>query len=149
MKYLVYLILLFPLASSAQSHWDQRAWKTETIGFGCGYGGESTTPVHQALRLLFDQNYYTIRQWLFSEKTYEQFLAVFMLEKLKKKKKLILSQAEINQIALIKMSDNKIYVCSGCTYRDEVSLRQLLDKKNKHLIYKSAETWFKMYSKFF
>ena len=118
------------------------------VGFGCGIGGMMTQAVWDMIDLLKDNDYLAIREKLFSQHDADLFIAVIVNEGLTKKKKIVLTDREIDQIKKMRNLENVIPVCSGCGYWDQVSVKTLLNKKEKHLIYRHAKSWFKFYYKF-
>ena len=144
MKKLIYfLFFLIPFLSNGQYDWDSKNWDKESLGFGCSVGGTSTKPVIEMLIFFVNKDFKKIKINLKSKLAADRFLAVFLLEKLKKKKELQLNETELELIEEIKKSEELVPVCSGCSYWTEVPLNKLLNKN--HHIYKSAENWFKHY----
>jgi len=142
------LILFFfitPLISNAQPGWEKGDWENRAIGFWCSVGGSSTGLVVDMSDLFVSQDFDGIKEKLESKKAGERFLAAFLLERLEQKKKLNLDESEIEKIREIKKSEERVPVCSGCTYWERVPLNELMNKN--HVIYRSAESWFKIYYK--
>ncbi len=54
-------------------------------------------------------------------------------------------KSELKKIDKIKTLTELVPVCSGCGYWKTIPLNELWNKK--HPIYKSAESWFKLYYK--
>ena len=139
------LIIILPFISNAQFDFDDKDWEKKTIGFGCGAGGSMTDLTSDFHYLFATKDFNGIKDKLNSKILGEKFLASFTLEKLKKKKELDLTDLELEKIEKTKMLTELVPVCSGCTYWKTVSINELWNKK--HPIYKSAESWFKLYYK--
>lgn len=113
----------------------------EMVGFGCGYAGSLTPAVQEMVQQLKEGDHTSIRKNLYSKEAAHQFLAVVVLEYLAEQDMLTLDQEEHSQISHIKLSENQVSVCSGCTYWDSVSLKELLDTNIRHFITNSAQHW--------
>lgn len=146
-NFLSILAVFISLNISAQYNWDSANWDKKSIGFGCSYSAEMTQPVIHLMHLMMDEDYEGMRKLLFSRMPANQFIGVFVVEKMVAKKKIELTEAEKAQINKIRESKDLVPVCAGCTYWDEVPLRTLLDKENKHVIYGAAEGWYNHYQK--
>jgi hypothetical protein len=108
-----------------------------------------TQPVLDIMDPFLNKDFNNIRRTLNSDLPADQFLAVFLLEHLEKKKQLELSATELEQIKKIKSSYELVPVCAGCTYWKEQPLNEIFQTKDKHVIYRSAEYWFKTYYKIY
>lgn len=143
MRFLATIFVVFcSFDSMAQYDWDSKNWDRKSLGFGCGIGGQMTKPVSRVSKLLTKRNFKKLRQLLFSEVTSEQYLSTFVLEKLSDKGILKLSDIEQNKIQKIKSSEQKVPICSGCTYWDERPLNELFDVKTKDIVSVAADNWF-------
>jgi hypothetical protein len=104
--------------------------KKKMIGFGCYYAGQPTKTVVEITKLLEDKKYKRISDLLTSGHEGEKCLATISLEKLSALGHYELSDNEKKLIDKIKKSDDKVSVCSGCTYFDKVSLKDIFTKDN-------------------
>lgn len=138
---LKYLLFIFLFGSITNTYSQSDTFKKE-IGFGCGASGTDTYPVAKMTRLLAKKKYAKIRKLLFKKRPVNQFLAVFVLERLVQKKKLLLSEKEIRRIEQIKKSVHIVRVCYGCIYQDKMTLRLLFERIKEHKFYLGAEGWF-------
>jgi hypothetical protein len=146
---LTLVILAFLISQNlfAQHDWKSANWNKGSIGFGCGINADMTIPVINMSKLLIEKDFKSIKDSLFSNTPANQFITVFVLEKLKKKKIVVLDSLEEAQIKIIKNSENLVSVCAGCNYFGDVPLKTLLDPKEDHVIYRDAGYWFKHYYK--
>lgn len=133
------------LQSFAQENWDQLKWFQQGIGFGCSVNAEMSKPVWEVGLSLAERDFDTIRALLYSDVPGYQFMAVFVLQNLSRKKEIKLEESEWERIEQIKNNGDPVLVCAGCTYWDEVPLKILLDQRKKHVIYKNADSWFRIY----
>lgn len=97
----------------------------EMVGFACSFSGMPSKPVIKVEELLRKENYLQISKLLSSRNPAEQYLAVVVLEKLKRSDRYQISDSEWKLILEIKNSRQPVSVCSGCTYWNVVSLRDL------------------------
>ncbi|MBX2897928.1 MAG: hypothetical protein KF763_20970 [Cyclobacteriaceae bacterium] len=141
------LILLISFDSLAQHNWDSKDWNKESLGFGCSVDGQQTKPVLKMTGYLADRKFEKIREALNSDLPADQFLATYLMEKLRDKKELEISEKELERIQEIKSSDKKVPICSGCTLWTEMPLSSLFDTKTKEIISISADSWFDHYYK--
>ena len=149
-KYLLNIALILTFfTANAQFNWNSKNWNKKSLGFGCSVDGSMTKPVMKIIDPFLNKDFGKIRRTLESELPADQFLAVFLLEHLEKKKEIELTSVELERIQQLKSSTELVPVCSGCTYWDEQPLNELLQTKNKHVIYQSAEYWFKNYYKIY
>jgi len=142
-------LILTSVVANAQFNWDSKNWDKTSLGFGCSVDASMTKPVTNIVDPFLNKDFDIIRRNLNSDLPADQFLAVFLLENLEKKKELELSADELERIEQIKFSTDLVPVCAGCTYWDEQPLNELFQTKNKHVIYRSAENWFKTYYKIY
>ncbi|MBL4643495.1 MAG: hypothetical protein JKY44_07890 [Flavobacteriaceae bacterium] len=105
--------------------------KNEMVGFACYFAGQPSKAVQKVTTKLNNKKYDAIAKLLTSDNKAERYLAVISIEKLAKLNKYNLNETEKNLIAKIKQSDELVSVCSGCTYFEKVSLKELLTKKKK------------------
>lgn len=111
------------------------------IGFGCFVGGSASETVHKMEILLKEKKYNKIKLSLFSKKVSEKFISVAICEKLKLKKIIYTNKNEIKQINRIKKSSDSLSFCSGCTYFEKFSSKDLF-KNKEHFYWKSFNLWF-------
>lgn len=100
------------------------------VGFGCGFGGELSRPVKKVSKLIDKEKYNEIIKLLDSDNNAERFLAVVVCEKLSELKKLIISNEMKNKISIAYKSNAFVSVCSGCTYWDNLTLKNMLEAEN-------------------
>ena len=104
--------------------------KKRMIGFGCYYAGQPTKTVEEVTKLILKKKYKEISDLLKTGHEGEKFLATVSLEKLAALGQYELSDNEKGLIKTIKTSADKVSVCSGCTYFDKVSLKEMFSKDN-------------------
>ena len=111
----------------------------EMVGFGCYEEGRQSRPVEKISILIEKGKYNSIIKLLDSENNAKKYLAVIVCEKLAELNKLTLSQDLKEKIEVIYKSNGIVSVCSGCTYWDKLTLKNMLDKENEMRI--SADYW--------
>lgn len=104
--------------------------KKKMVGFGCYFAGQPTKTVDEVTGLLLKKKYKAISNLLKSGHGGEKFLATVSLEKLAAVGQYELSDNEKELIKKIKISGDKVSVCSGCTYFDKVSLKDMFSEDN-------------------
>ena len=104
--------------------------KKKMVGFGCYYAGQPTKTVEKVTELLLKKKYKSISDLLKTGHGGEKFLATVSLEKLAALGRYELSDSEKELIKKIKASDDKVSVCSGCTYFGKVSLKDMFSEDN-------------------
>lgn len=124
----VILILLYCLTTLLHAQ-DKRDEK-EMVGFGCSYSGLPTKPVIKVTEMLETKKYKEVAGLLSSRNQAEKYLAVISVEKLVAIGKYELSDTEKVLISEARLSDKLVSVCSGCTYSDKVSLKEMLANDN-------------------
>jgi len=144
-KILATLLFFFTILTYSQVNFEEIDWDNEAIGFACSFGGTPTNPVVNATSLIKKPKYKRIRKLIYSEKPYEQFLGVLILEQFQKKNKLTISETDFKQIELLRKSKEKVAVCSGCTYWDELTIEQMLETKDPDGFYEIGVSWFNFY----
>ena len=150
MKLVLAVIILLSINAEAQFDFKNKTWNDEeSVGFGCSIDGRSTAPVHEMTQLFTNKRFDEIRQWLHSDTLARQFVAIIVLEKLSDEKKLELTQAETEKISAIKNSEEKVAVCAGCTYWDEVTMKELFREHHEHDIHLAANIWVDRYYKYY
>lgn len=97
----------------------------EIIGFSCGVAGSPTATVEKFATKLKSENYKWIATQLTSNNNAEKYMSVITLEKLNEHGKYKLNETELKLIAEIKESLELIFVCSGCTYFQEVKMKNM------------------------
>jgi len=130
LKNLIYIFTIFVFISNsaiAQDNVD----KNEMVGFACYFAGTPSKTVEKYIQKLNNENYKWISKKLNSENNAEKYMSVITLEKLNKLGKYKLNKTELTLIAEIKQSEELVSICSGCTYFEKVSLKELLTKKKK------------------
>ena len=105
--------------------------KKEMVGFACYFEGSPSKTVQKVTNKLNNKNYKAISKLLTSDNNAERFMAVITLEKLAELKRYELTQAEKKLITEIKQSNELVSICSGCTYFEKVSLKEILTEKNR------------------
>lgn len=100
------------------------------IGFGCSIAGQPTKTVVEVTELLSQGKYRQFSELLKTGNAGEKFLAVVSLEQLSRLGQNELSDNEKILIENIKASHDKVSVCAGCTYFDNVPLRKMLSTEN-------------------
>lgn len=81
-------------------------------------------------KLLRAKNYKGISKLLTSGNSGEKYLAVISLQRLADNGQYNLSDIEKDIISKVKLSDDMVSVCSGCTYFDKVPMKTILTEKN-------------------
>jgi hypothetical protein len=114
-----------------------------TLGFACYEDGSSTDQVNRVSLLVVKRDYIKIISLLNSTENADRFLSVIVLEKLKELKKIKISKADMNRMLNVRNSDSLVCVCSGCTYFEVLSLRELF--LNKGELYDEATFWINDY----
>jgi hypothetical protein len=123
---IVFLIGIFSVVNAQKS-----VDKNEMVGFACYFAGQPSKTVEKYTQKLNNENYKWISKRLESENKAEKYMSVIILEKLTEIRKYKLNETELKLISEIKQSDELVSICSGCTYFEKVSLKELLtdDKK--------------------
>ena len=125
----VLIFLLLTLTTSFLSGQDN-VDKNKMVGFGCYFAGQPTKTVDEVTELLLKKKYKAVSDLLKTGHVGEKFLATVSLEKLAALGQYELSDNEKELIKRIKTSDDKVSVCSGCTYFYKVSLKDMFSKDN-------------------
>jgi hypothetical protein len=125
-----FAFILLTLVTNSVVFGQDNVNRKKMIGFGCYYAGQPTKTVVEMTELLKDKKYKRISDLLTSGHEGEKFLATISLEKLSVLGQYELSDNEKKIIDKIKKSDDKVSVCSGCTYFDKVSLKDIFSKDN-------------------
>jgi hypothetical protein len=120
------LIFFISLTATAQDNVNLR----EMVGFGCYFEGRYTKTVAKVTQLLETKKYDDISRLLSSRNTGKKYLAVIILQRLADNGQYKLSDNEKDLIEKAKLSDDKVSVCSGCTYFDKVSMKTILTEKD-------------------
>jgi len=118
------ILLMFSLSCFSQVK-EEKVW----FGNSCGYSGSETEVVIKFAKLLYDKNYIKIRNSLFSKIPAENFIAVVICKRLAHKNLIELNELELKKIGELYQSKEKVPVCGGCTYSEEVELTKLLNSK--------------------
>ena len=113
------------------SCFSQKKEEKVVLGYYCGYSGSGTEVVSKFSKLLYDKKYKTIRESLFSKIPAENFLAVVICKRLAHKKIITLTENETKRITELYQSKEKIPICGGCTYSEEVELTKMLNSKEE------------------
>lgn len=120
------IVLVFLLITSSVS-----SQENNVLGFYCGYSGSGTVVVKNVSDLLFHKNYNAIRGLLYSKVPAENFLGVIVCKRLAYDKKLTLTPADLTKIEELLKSREKVQICGGCTYHEEVELSKLLHSQEE------------------
>jgi DNA gyrase/topoisomerase IV subunit A len=105
--------------------------KNEMVGFACYFAGQPSKTVEKITKKLNNKKYNSIAKLLTSENNGERYMAVISLEQLTELNKYKLNETEKNLITEIKQSEELVSICSGCTYFEKISLKELLTEKKK------------------
>jgi DNA gyrase/topoisomerase IV subunit A len=105
--------------------------KNEMVGFACYFAGQPSKTVEKITKKLNNKKYNSIAKLLTSENNGERYMAVISLEQLTELNKYKLNETEKNLITEIKQSKELVSICSGCTYFEKISLKELLTEKKK------------------
>ncbi len=125
------IIIVFLIGILSVVNAQENVDKNEMVGFACYFAGQPSKIVEKYAQKLNSENYNWISKQLESENKAEKYLSVITLEKLNELGKYNLSEIELNLISKIKQSDELVSICSGCTYFEKVSLKELLTDKKK------------------
>lgn len=120
------LITIFLIGFIGVLNAQENVDKNEMVGFACSFSGQPSKTVKKYTQKLNRKNYKWISKRLESKNNAERYMSVIILEKLNDIGKYKLNAIELNLISEIKKSDELVSVCSGCTYFDKVSLKELL-----------------------
>ena len=101
------------------------------FGYYCGYSGSGTPVVYKFAELLYKKKYKAIREFLFSEDPAENFISVVICKRLAHKNIIELTENELKRITELYKSKEKIPICGGCTYSDQVELGKMLNSKTE------------------
>lgn len=124
MKYLIILATLFnTVGAYTQSESSSR------IGWACSITGSPTEAVQLFNQQLEQRNHQWIYNNLESDDSGYQFMSIIALEILADKGLVSLSPADLNLIDHLKASKTMVYVCSGCTFFEALSMSELFDKE--------------------
>lgn len=113
--------------------------QNEIVGFACYASGSPTETVQKLSQLIDKRKYKSIVKLLDSENNAERFLAVVVCEKLNELNKITINQELKVKISEIYKSNEIVSVCSGCTYWDDLPLKEMLKKGNDMRI--SSNFW--------
>ena len=119
-KSLLFFLILFSLSIYSQNK------SEETLGYYCGYSGSQTKLVLKFDSLLFEKKYKSIKSLLFSKIPGENFLAVVLCRRLAHEKIITLTKLESERMAELFKSKEKVPLCGGCTYHEEIEISKLL-----------------------
>ncbi len=132
------LPLLFLALTIAQA---QETDKYNKIGFTCCTPEKQSKPVGYVSRLILDRKLKPVMQLLFSDNPAENFLAVIACESMQEKGLVVLNKKKLKRIAELYRSKRTISVCSGCFFSGDVTISDLLNKKDSEHIRAQAEQW--------
>ena len=116
------------------------------IGFGCGEAGLPSTSVKQISELIDMGNSAALRVLINSPDPSLKYLSIKVCEHKVKKNKLALTTLEKTIIDAAKQSDEKIEYCSGCTFQEIYSLKELF-RDDSIGLNKSLIDWLKRIDK--
>ncbi len=111
------------------------------IGFACYSSGRKSEPVKTISKLLVDKNYNGISKKLSSKSVAEKYLATVVCKKLEKRNLISLTRVDQSQIEENLISDEKIVICSGCTNKKELAMKELFSSDTFLSVY--LEEWLK------
>lgn len=123
--------ILFSFASLMSAQMNLDLAESEMIGFACYAAGSATDTVRKFEKKLANKNYKWIAQKLSSTINAEKYMSVLILEQLNNLDRYVLSEEECQLIEEVKKSYGLVSVCSGCTYFDKLSLRDMLNEENE------------------
>ena len=130
--YFFFSLLLFSVDGFSQE--PNKITSDKAIGASCFFSGSPTPIMKYFSSLIDDKNYDKIKSELFSSKTTHQFLSSLILEELLDNEIVKITNAEKNRLEKVKKSDKKILICSGCTYLNEISIREFFKTKNYQIL---------------
>ena len=107
-------------------HAQENVDKNAMVGFACYFAGQPSKTVEKYTQKLNSENYKWISKRLESENTAEKYMSVIILERLTEIGKYKLNENELTLILEIRKSNQLVSVCSGCTYFEKVTLKELL-----------------------
>ena len=116
------LAFLSPICTVAQDNVNRK----EMVGFGCYFEGRTTKTVIKVMKLLKAKNYKRVSRLLTSGNSGEKYLAVISLQRLQEGGQYTLSKNDKDLLNKAMQSDVMVSVCEGCTYFDQVPLKNLL-----------------------
>ena len=136
-KIILFLLLLpfFEITVKAQSYDNIHIEKSfkyledsckNFISFACSVNGMPSENTFRYMDLIISERSDLIEKLLYSDNPSNQFLSVIILEFLEKKRKITINDIVKKQISGIKQSEKIISVCRGCTYHNQLSLKELL-----------------------
>jgi len=129
MKYkILFIIICFLFSFSVFS---QKREEKVTLGYYCGYSGSGTSVVIKFAQLLYDKKYKTLKELLHSKIPAENFLSVVICKRLALKKIITLTELELKRIDELFHSKEKVPICGGCTFFEEVELTKLLNSNEE------------------
>ena len=111
------------------------------VGFACYSSGRKSEPVKIITELLADKDYNGIRKKLSSKSVAEKYLATITCKKLENKNLISLTQVDKSQIKENLISDEKIVICSGCSNKKELTMKELFSSDTFLSAY--LEEWLK------
>lgn len=109
------------------------------IGFTCNYSGESSEPIKLFSKLIQNKKYPEIRKRLYDKKPAIRYLAVIACKDLETLGIIKLNVKERYLILLNRFSPEKISICSGCSYHQEISMKEMF--RENMILTKEAESW--------
>lgn len=129
------LIVIFLIRILSITNAQENLDNNEMIGFACYIEGRQSKTVKRFAKKLKTKNYKWISKKLSSENNAEKYMSVITLERLSELGKHKLTQTELNLIAEIKQSTELVSVCSGCTYFENVKLKNMFMEEMRSLGY--------------
>lgn len=99
------------------------------LGFACGGTGNATKAVHNVYQTMVEKKFQEVTKLLYSKSPAEKFLAVIICEKLAEKRKIELTQKDLDKIKNLYHSDELVHVCGGCTFEGSLKMSVLLNAK--------------------
>lgn len=110
----------------------QKINKPNYVSFGCGKGIVISSSVNAANTILENKNYQELENWLNSNSSAKQYLAVVLLEHVQNRNRYILSDSTLTD-RMKEIYASKLFVkyCNGCKESGKVRLGYALDYNSK------------------
>ncbi|KGL64037.1 hypothetical protein [Polaribacter sp. Hel1_85] len=128
-RFITLFLLIFFLNSYAQ----EKVTLDKAIGNSCFFSGRPTPIVKEFFNLIDSLSYRKIKKELFSKNPENKLLSLLILVELERLETFKLTQKQKEQIQIIKNSNEKVLVCSGCTFLKEIPLKDYFKSYNQTL----------------
>ena|SRR5690606_5903934 len=102
----------------------------DEIGFHCSYGGIPTESVKKIQNLIQNKKFPEIIYLMESSNNAEKFLASMVYLELCREEAVMPDPNVVLNAEHILNSDVKIAVCSGCTYYEQFTMKELFEKRD-------------------